>query len=79
MTGSSRLDVLLGLVVAVVTILGYIAGMIRRIRKTLRAWEQHQAEHHQLLELAHWHEYGQVIPLVSASSQGPRHRRDRPW
>lgn len=75
----NRADLLLGLTVAVVTILGYIAGVVRRIRKTLRALEQHQAEHHQLMELAHWHEYGQVIPLQPAASAGPRHRRDRPW
>jgi hypothetical protein len=69
--------VLLGLVVALVTILGYIASMIRRIRKTMRAWELHQAEHNQLMELAHWHEYGRVIPLAGAAPWAPQHRRSR--
>lgn len=74
---ASRLDVLLGLVVCVVTILGYIAVVVRRIRKTLRVWEQLLAEHAELLQVAHWHEYGRVIPLVPASAAGvpPRHRR----
>lgn len=71
---TARLDVLLGLVVAVVTILTYIAWLVRKIRRTLRAWEQHQEEHRLLLDMGHWHEYGRVIPLIPGTA-GPRHRR----
>lgn len=81
---AARADVLLGLVVAVVTILGYLAYVVRRIRKTLRAWEQHQQEHLELLQLAHWHDHGRVIPLVASPPERPRTGRYRaqhgaPW
>lgn len=70
----SQTDAILALVVAVVTILGYIAWLVRKIRRAARAFALHQEEHRALLETAHWHEYGQVIPLV-ADSPGARHRR----
>jgi hypothetical protein len=78
---ADRLDVLLGLVVALVTILTYIAWLIRKIRKMLRAWEQHQEEHQLLLEVGHWHDHGRVIPLIpSAAPRRPQHRRQgAPW
>lgn len=77
---ADRLDVLLGLVVAAVTILSYIAWLVRKIRRTLRAWEQHQEEHQLLLEVGHWHDRGQVIPLIPAAPRRPQHRRGAaPW
>lgn len=77
----NRADLLLGLVAALVTILGYIAGLVRKIRRTLRAWEQHQAEHAQLLQLAHWHDRGRVIPLTPEPARPHRHRAagGPPW
>lgn len=83
MTAAARADLLLGLVVAVVTILGYLAHLVGRIRKTLKAWEQHQAEHAELIQLAHWHEHGRVIPLIPPGpprrTPGYRAQHGHPW
>jgi hypothetical protein len=81
---AARADLLLALVTGVVSILGYMAWVVRRIRKTLRAWEQHQAEHGELLQLAHWHDHGRVIPLLPSAPAPARPHRHRapggpPW
>jgi hypothetical protein len=73
---SQGFEAITALIGAAVALLGYIAVVVRRIRKVLARWEQLMREHQQLLEVAHWHEYGEVYPLIPVP-QGPRHRRAR--
>ena len=74
----SNLTAIAGLITAVIGILGYIGWVVRKIATRLRAWEKLVREHAVLMDAAHYHEHGRIIPL--AYYQQPRsHRRRADW
>lgn len=75
----SNTEAIVALLAGVCSLLGYIAVVVRWIAKRSRAWERLLQEHAMVMDAAHWHEQGEVIPLTHRHRGGGHRRPAERW